>query len=354
MQSHNERSMALLRRYITIGYPDENGVHSFEKLLEEMQKVDCAFGDAIAASATAIIGAGDNERGCILSTARRQTEFLESVGIQDCLRSGGLDLSEIKQDPKGVTIYLVLPEWRIATHSRWLRLIVSTLMHALERTKRGKNPETRKPLPAVLLILEEMAALGRMAAIEKAAGYLAGFGVKLVCVLQDLNQLKAHYEATWETFLANSGVITAHGNSDLTTTEYLSKRLGLCEVTRTTSQISETSGNSEAPRTLGQTLKAFTERDGLAAGLGPNSQNKSSGKSLNQSDQLHKIPLMNPDEVAQYFAREKETILVLIAGALPIRFSRVMAHRDSFFQKRATANPFHTQENKEEIHEPDR
>jgi len=196
-----------------------------------------------------------------------------------------------------------------------------------------------------------MAALGRMQAIEKAAGYIAGFGVKLMCVLQDLNQLKAHYEAAWETFLANSGVITAQGNSDLTTTEYLSKRLGLCEVTRTTSQTSETSGSSEAPRTLGQTLKAFTDKDGLAGGLGPNSQNRSSGSSLNQSEQLHKIDLMTPDEVARYFAREKESILVLIAGAMPIRLNRLSAYRDLFFQKRATANPFHTQANKEEGHD---
>jgi hypothetical protein len=60
---------------------------------------------------------------------------------------------------------------------------------------------------------------------------------------------------------------------------------------------------------------------------------------------------MTPDEVARYFAREKESILVLIAGAMPIRLNRLSAHRDQFFQKRATANPFHTQANKEEGHD---
>lgn len=56
---------------------------------------------------------GENERGSVLSTSRRQTEFLESLGIKDSLGSGGFDLTSLKQDPKGVTIYLVLPEWRI-------------------------------------------------------------------------------------------------------------------------------------------------------------------------------------------------------------------------------------------------
>jgi type IV secretory pathway TraG/TraD family ATPase VirD4 len=107
-----------------------------------MQKVDCDFGDVIAAAATTLLDAGENERGSILSTARRQTAFLDSVSIQKCLEPGNLDLSELKQNPKGVTIYLVLPEWRIAKHARWLRLIITTLIHALERTERGDDPET--------------------------------------------------------------------------------------------------------------------------------------------------------------------------------------------------------------------
>lgn len=42
------------------------------------------------------------ERGSVLSTARCHTEFLESLGIQDSLKSGGLDLASLKQDPKPI------------------------------------------------------------------------------------------------------------------------------------------------------------------------------------------------------------------------------------------------------------
>lgn len=343
----NERSMALLRRYLTLGYPNEEDKYSFPTLLEEMQKVDCEFGDVIAAAATTLLDAGENERGSILSTARRQTAFLDSVSIQKCLESGGLDLSELKQNPKGVTIYLVLPEWRIAKHARWLRLIITTLIHALERTERGDDPETGEQLPPVLLILEEMAALGRMAAIEKASGYIAGFGVKLWCILQDLSQLKAHYPNSWETFLANSGVITAHGTTDQTTTEYLSKRLGLTEVSRVTAQHSQSTSDSEAPVTHGQILKAFSDREAFAGAFGPSSRNNTKGSSLNHGEQLYKTDLMTPDEIGRYFAREKNTILTLIAGALPIRLMRVSAHKDEFFKKRAAPNPFHKKPKKE-------
>ena len=75
---------------------------------------------------------------------------------------------------KRVTVYLCLPATRLATHGRWLRLMVAMALEAMERTgplEMGKPP--------VLFVLDEFAALGHMESIEKAAGQIAGFGVKL-------------------------------------------------------------------------------------------------------------------------------------------------------------------------------
>lgn len=339
-----KRNIALLRQYITVGLKNpETGKTSFDHLLNEMYNVkDVPFADAIASAAATLADMGDNERGSVLSTARRNTKFLESLGIQECLKSGNLDLASLKQDLKGVTIYLVLPEWRIATHSRWLRLMVSTIMHALERVPRGFNPDTKKPVPAVLMVLEEMAALGRMQAVEKAAGYIAGFGVKLLSVLQDLSQLKNHYEGTWETFLGNSGVVINYGSTDLTTTQYISDRLGLCELTRTTTQINEQTGSNENSLTLGQAMKAVSDRHDFTTGLGQQGRSSSSGSSKSESEQLHKTPLMTPDEVSRFFSRENGAVLALIAGALPVRLERLAAHTDPFFLERSKKNPFHS------------
>ena len=53
-----------------------------------------------------------------------------------------------------------------------------------------------------------------------------GFRREVWPVLQDLGQLKALYEARWETFLGNAGVLQFFGNNDLTTLEWISKRCG--------------------------------------------------------------------------------------------------------------------------------
>ena len=62
-----------------------------------------------------------------------------------------------------------------------------------------------QPKVPVLLLLDEFAQLGHLRQIEVAAGQIAGFGVKLFTVLQDLTQLKRLYKESWETFLGNSG-----------------------------------------------------------------------------------------------------------------------------------------------------
>ena len=57
------------------------------------------------------------------------------------------------------------------------------------------------------MIMDEFPILGHMQQIEDAAGQVAGFGVKLWPIIQDLSQLKALYKDRWETFMGNSGVI---------------------------------------------------------------------------------------------------------------------------------------------------
>ena len=128
-----------------------------------------------------------------------------------------------------VTVYLCLPAtrlahaWAVAAHDgRPWRL---RPWNAPARSAKGKPP--------VLFCLDEFAALGHMESIEKAAGQIAGFGVKLWPVIQDLTQLQRDYKEAWETFMGNAGLLTFFGNTDLTTLDHISKRLGICEVIRT-------------------------------------------------------------------------------------------------------------------------
>ena len=180
----------------------------------------------------------DRERGSVLSTARRQLRPMAFDEIAASLSAGGLDLADLKRE--SVTIYLCIPARHLGTCGRWLRLFVNIALQAMERVKIA-------PKVPVLFLLDEFAALGPMRQIEDAAGQIAGYGVKLWPILQDLGQLKALYKDRWETFMGNAGVLQFFGNSDLTTLEWISKRLGKTAVeVRGQSTVAPGSRNSGA------------------------------------------------------------------------------------------------------------
>lgn len=245
--------------------------------------------------AKVMLGANPKELASILSTARTQLVFLESPAMVRNLRLSLLRLTQLKSRP--TTIYLCLPASRMGTHGRWLRLVVSLAVAALENA--AFPPDAEGEPHSVLFILEEFAALGHMRALEQAVAYMAGYGVKLWAVLQDLTQLKRHYKEGWETFLGNAGVIQAFSVADQTTCDYLSKRLG-----ETTFQITNKIdvGSDQASR--GDT--------GLRR-------------------EFKTAPLLAPDEVARKFARLSDgkggtkggLALVLLAGAYPFVVDRV-------------------------------
>ncbi|MGP0566719.1 MULTISPECIES: type IV secretory system conjugative DNA transfer family protein [unclassified Nitrospina] len=218
------RDLVTVYDLLSKGKDSGEGKGSMEGLVEEMLhnarilQHDTLAG-AIEAAALDFAERPDREQGSVLSTIRRHIRFLGYQSMQTVLRGHDFDLTELKTAAGGLTIYLCLPAGRMGTCNRWLRLFVNLALEAMER-------EPAKPHPPVLLCLDEFPILGHMKQIEDAAGQIAGFGVKLWPVLQDLNQLKSLYRERWETFMGNAGVLQFFGNADLTTLDYIQKRLG--------------------------------------------------------------------------------------------------------------------------------
>ena len=63
-------------------------------------------------------------------------------------------------------------------------------------------------------MLDEFAALGRLEPVERAMGLMAGYGLQLWSILQDMHQHRANYGERAGTFMSNAGVIQAFGVND--------------------------------------------------------------------------------------------------------------------------------------------
>lgn len=160
-------------------------------------------------------------RSSVLASAQAHTHFLESPRIRASLGSSDFSFEDLKTSE--VTVYLILPADRLSTFNRWLRLLIQQAI-----TVNARNIDVMPKTP-ILFMLDEMATLGRLPAVEQAYGLMAGFGMQLWGIVQDLSQLaKCYGEHGWQTFISNSGVIQYFGSRDKMTAEYFSK---LCGVT---------------------------------------------------------------------------------------------------------------------------
>jgi type IV secretion system protein VirD4 len=161
--------------------------------------------------------------------------------------------------------------------------------------------------------------------------------------------------------MANAGILQFFANADLTTLEWISKRLGQVEVIRETAgrsesastQISKSQGRTETSgwsrsngQSLGQSempgLSQVAARDGgsglvpflarsNASGVGQNAstslqEGQTGGESVQQGDSsssgssqsetttesIHLAALLNPDEIARHFDRGTMRQIVLI------------------------------------------
>lgn len=192
----------------------------------------------------------------VLASAQAQTHFLDSDNLRDNMMRSSFRFEDLKSKP--TTVYLVLPADRLNTFGRWLRLLIQQAI-----TINARNIEI-KPTRPVLFILDEFAALGRLSMVEQAYGLMAGFGIQLWGIVQDLNQLERIYDKGWQSFISNSGMINYFGSSDKMTAEYFSAMCGEQTVWNLSSAVSNALGTNKSP-SGGSASETKTDSDTRAA-----------------------------------------------------------------------------------------
>ena len=224
------RNLGAVREYLTLP-PDR-----MADLVKLMQDSDAADG-LVARSANRFAGKADREAASVLSNAQRHTHFLDSPRIAKAIARSDFQFTDLRH--RITSVFLVLPPNRLDAYSRWLRLLVSQALQDIARDAEvsatpasplmpqiaAQRPVERLKRPA-LFMLDEFAALGRLEAVERAMGLMAGYGLQLWPILQDMSQLRDLYGARASTFVANAGVQQVFGVNDYETAKWLSQTMG--------------------------------------------------------------------------------------------------------------------------------
>ena len=278
-EPRDRRTLATLRECLTLA-PE-----AFTALLKQMQAATAA-GGLIARAANRHLGKSDREAAGVLSAAQRHTHFLDSPRMTAVLARSDFRFADLKA--RTATIFLVLPPDRLSTYSRWLRLLITQSLTDMARAP-GKPPAP------VLYLLDEFAALGHLAPVERAMGLMAGYGVQLWPILQDVHQLRATYGQRAGTFLSNAGVLQIFGVNDHESARLVSDLLGQ---------------GTAVFRTMGQALDS--EKSGISFG------EHHSGR-----------PLLTPDEVRNL---PQHAELLFLAGQRPIVAGKLAYYADPEFK----------------------
>jgi len=285
--------------------PSEDGKRHLGRLrdiltgtLEEIYDVGLAMSQStvpvVVASAARFITKSDNERSGVLSTAQQNTHFLESPALRSHLESSDFRFADLK-GAKPSSVYIVLPVDRLSTYTRWLRMLIALGIADIARSQ-------EKPAKPVLFLLDEFAALGKLKIVEDAYGLMAGMGIQLHAIVQDLSQLERLYDKGWQTFIGNAGAIQVFGTRDLHTAEYVSKMIGV-----TTKKVRSTSQGSGAGGASSSVSFAPTQR-----------------------------PLLFPDELMRM---DRNAQIVLIENADPVLADKVVWYEDERLKALVSPTP---------------
>ena len=277
------RNLTSVREYLTLA-PDD-----FKALLTVMQDSGGA-GGLIARAANRFLSKSDREAAGVLSGAQRHTHFLDSPRIAQVVNESDFSFADLKDTV--ATVFLILPPDRLDTYARWLRLILAQAINDMARSP-------ARPTRPVLFMLDEFAALGRLQPVERAMGLMAGYGLQLWPILQDIHQLRSLYAERAGTFLSNAGILQAFGVNDYDTADMLWKTMGRETITY------ETGGQSEKET-------AFADR----------------GRSVSQTQHLAARNLMDAHEIMKL---PPENLLLMMAGKDPLIVRKLCFYEDKEF-----------------------
>ena len=285
-----DRSLARVRELLTLA-PKE-----FRDLLADMQASPAA-GGLVRRAANRHLGKSEREAAGVLSSAQRHTHFLDSVRINRTMASSNFRFADLKEAK--ATVFLVLPPERLDAYARWLRLMVAQAIHDLARSP-------ALPSAPVLFLLDEFAALGRLEPVERAFGLMAGYGLQLWPILQDMHQLWSTYGERAGTFVSNAGLVQIFNVADVETASWVSKSIGATTMSYQTTGTSTSRGAMQ-----------FFET-----------------KSSSTSTHLSRRELMTPDEIMRL---DSSLEILLRQGAAPAIAAKVRYYDGPEFRGLFTA-----------------
>ena len=184
----------------------------------------CRPHTGVVAAARDVLNKSADDRSSVVSTVMGYLSVYRDPLLANCTKDSDFTIDELVNSKRPKSLYLVIPASDIERLRPIIRTIVNLICRKLteQPVKGSKNQEHQHKL---LLMLDEFLKLGRLEVFESSLGFLAGYGITAMLVMQSLSE-------TWQVYgqrtslLDNTGVKVFFRPETLETAEYLSKAVG--------------------------------------------------------------------------------------------------------------------------------
>jgi type IV secretion system protein VirD4 len=165
------------------------------------------------------INTTDVTRSGIHATACSYFSVIASDAAQRTVAKSTIDLEAIRRgDP--VTVYLVVPPDKLASHAPLFRLWTAALMSAV-LSRKGNLPEHR-----TLFAIDECAQLGDFGLLPMIYTLARSYGMRVWSFFQDVAQIQRMMPDEWQTVINNTAAIEVFGVPNYLSASELTKILG--------------------------------------------------------------------------------------------------------------------------------
>ncbi|MCE4226351.1 type IV secretory system conjugative DNA transfer family protein [Methylobacterium sp. C25] len=275
----------------------------FSEIIKKRKGSDASLSASCVTALNDFLATSDNTFSSIRKSVTASLEIWLNPRIDLATAESDFDLRQLGKRP--MSIYLAVTPDNLARLAPLLNLFFQQVIDLHTRELPRSAAHERDPGRQLLLLLDEFPALGNVAVLANAVPFLAGYGIRLLTILQSPSQLRAIYgpDAT-RTLMTNHAVEVVFRPKEQDIAEELSRRFGV------------------------DTVEGRTRSRpwGLQGGR--------HGRSETLSDQAR--PLMLPQELK---LADEGTAFILMGGLAPIRAEKVVYHVDAAFTARLLAPP---------------
>lgn len=263
---------------------------------------DRPLSDACLDALNRFLGTSENTLTSILATLTAPLTVFAEPFVDAATSRDSFSLDDLRR--RRLSIYVVIPPNRLADAAVLLNLFFSQALHANTRTLPEQDPTLQH---ACLFVLDEFTAMGRIGILSSAVGYLAGYNLRLLTVIQAMSQLDDVYgREQARTFATNHGAQILYAPREQRDANEYSEMLG------TLTERSESQGRS------------------ISSGA------KGGGSSHSRNISPQRRPLLLPQEFKE-IGSERE--VVVIENCKPILADKIRYHDDPVLAARVLAPP---------------